>query len=102
MSMRHEVRYGPDNTVHVQNIAIMGFMVAGGQHHVYSKQGFDNWVKRSGIRKEDIHPVKTSGALPCGCGLKPGDVREYDGHVWHNGRFELSDEDYAELIKGES
>jgi hypothetical protein len=24
----------------------------------------------------------------CNCGLKPGDVKEYDGYVWHNPKWE--------------
>lgn len=75
--MHHFAQKGRDGNIHVQN------MVAGmfGQHHVHTKRGFGRW------RKEVGATVKWEGPGPCNCGLKPGQVREYDGHVWSNPQF---------------
>ncbi len=68
----------PDGTIHVQNV-VMGHL---GQHHVHTKESFQRWKKN--VRDEDLKVSKGE----CNCGLKPGDVKEYDGQVWHNKKWE--------------
>lgn len=78
-AMQFYARETPDGLIHVQN-AIMG---KNGQHHAHDKDSFERWQK--GIDKENIHFEKTES---CDCELKSGDVKEYDGKVWHNDKFE--------------
>ena len=78
-SMSFYADIDPNGCYHVQN-AIMGLR---GQHHVHTKDAFLKWSKQ--IKKENLHVGKEP--RECGCGLKPGFCREYDGHVWHNDRF---------------
>ena len=77
--MAFYVQKTDDGLVHVQNF-VMGLR---GQHHMHTPKGFQNW--KHGISGEDI-VVSEGGA--CGCGLKPGDVRDHDGAVWHKADFE--------------
>ncbi|MFA5152470.1 MAG: hypothetical protein WC554_07935 [Clostridia bacterium] len=68
-----------DGNIHVQNY--VGAM--SGQHHVHSPEGFEKWkrtIHLKDLTMEDEHE--------CFCGLKPGDVREYDGWVWKNEMFQ--------------
>jgi hypothetical protein len=51
---------------------------------VHSEKGFNYWKKNGKIADADIK----TGTGSCTCGLKPGDVREYDGQLWHNAKFE--------------
>jgi hypothetical protein len=67
----------PDGNIHVQNYV----GIYRGQHHVHSKKGFKKWLRENDL-KVDVVKGK------CDCGLKPGDIKEYDGVVWHNPRFE--------------
>jgi hypothetical protein len=69
----------PDGLYHVQNI------VAGrlGQHHVHSEKSYERWAQS--VDKRLIHYL---GEGECNCGLKCGDIREYDGTLWHNPKFE--------------
>jgi hypothetical protein len=78
VEMYFYVYKNPDGTIHVQNI-VMGRL---GQHHVHSEKSFEEWKK--GIPEHLIHYMGTS----CNCGLRAGDVMEYDGRVWHNPKFE--------------
>jgi len=77
--MRFYVHEDPDGNYHVQN-AVAGHL---GQHHVHSKASFESW--KGQIKKQDLEMLDSA---PCDCGLRPGDVREYDGRVWHNEKFE--------------
>lgn len=67
----------PDGTIHIQN-AIDGLP---GQHHVHTKESFERW--RSTLKPKYLEIKKGE----CSCGLRPGQVREYDGDVWFNDRF---------------
>ena len=67
-----------DGLYHVQNV-VMGRL---GQHHVHTEEGFKRWAK--GIPERLIHMMMGE----CNCGLRPGDVMEYNGKVWHNPEFE--------------
>jgi len=69
----------PDGLYHVTNI-VMGHL---GQHHVHSEESYERWAR--GVDKALIHYL---GEGKCNCGLKSGDVREFDGTVWHNPKFE--------------
>jgi len=77
--MKFYVTITPDGLYHVQNY-IGGYR---GQHHVHSKHGFDNWVNIAEINKDDLVIAKGM----CCCKLKAGDIREFDGYLWHNERF---------------
>ncbi len=79
LSMTFYATTTPDGNVHVQN-AVMGLM---GQHHVHTRAGFLKWKRQ--VRKEDLRTEKSRS--PCGCGLKPGQVREYDGKTWESDRW---------------
>jgi hypothetical protein len=68
----------PDGLYHIQNV-VMGHL---GQHHIHSEKSYKKWVK--GIDKKFVHFREGE----CNCGLKPGDVKEYDGQVWHNPKWE--------------
>jgi hypothetical protein len=78
IEMHFYIVKNPDGTYHVQNV-VMGML---GQHHVHTEKGFKEWSKN--IDKRFIHFM--DGV--CNCGLKPGDVKEYDGKVWHNEKYE--------------
>jgi hypothetical protein len=81
IEMHFYVVKAPDGTYHVQNIlSPFGKL---GQHHVHSEKSYEKWAQN--IDKKFIHYL---GEKPCDCGLKCGDVREYDGRVWHNPEFE--------------
>ena len=80
LKMMYYVSTNKDGTIHVQN-CIMGRF---GQHHVHSKKGFENWKKN--ISEKDI--IKLKDTKDCNCNLKVGDVKEYDGTIWHNEKFE--------------
>ena len=76
IKMTHHATFCPDGTVHVQNfVAWMS-----GQHHVHSKASYLRW-------KEETKSAAEEAKGTCNCGLKPGQVREYDGRVWSNPRF---------------
>ena len=75
-----EVTETPDGLFHVQNW-VGPFR---GQHHVHTAKGLKNWMRKADINKKHLRIRKGE----CNCGLKPGDVREYDGQVWHNNDFE--------------
>ena len=75
IDMRFFATECPDGTIHVQNI-VAGYK---GQHHVHSKESFERWRKGKDV-------VIEKGT--CDCGLKAGDCREYDGHVWHSKKWE--------------
>jgi hypothetical protein len=79
IEMHFYVVKAPDGTYHVQNV-VLGKL---GQHHVHSEKSYEKWAQN--IDKRLIHYL---GEKPCDCGLKCGDVREYDGRVWHNPEFE--------------
>jgi len=73
----------PDGLYHVQNY-VRGIGGGSGQHHLHNEESFKRW-------KKDIDPkyLHISEEKSCSCGMKrSGDVREYDGHEWHNERFE--------------
>jgi len=74
--MRHTAARLPDGSVHVQNY-LPGIYGGLGQHHVHTAENFAAWSK-------DIDPkyLKVADAKACGCGLEPGQTREYDGKVW--------------------
>ena len=77
IEMEHYVTEAPNGTVHVQNV-IGGLP---GQHHVHTPASFKRWC-------ETTHPkIAETAKGECGCGLTPGQVREYDGGVWFNDRF---------------
>jgi len=76
ISMSFYATETPDGNVHVQN-AVMGML---GQHHVHTQGSYARW------KREPKVTVKASKGT-CDCGLKPGDVREYDGKVWHSDKF---------------
>jgi len=78
IKMRFAVDITPDKLYHVTNM-VMGRK---GQHHVHTKEGYEQW--KHGIADDDIF----IGEAECDCGLKPGDVKEYDGHTWHNYKFD--------------
>ena len=64
-SMRHYVHINIDGSIHVTN-AVAGMI---GQHHVHTKDGFQIW--------EPVGEVITlRHGLDCGCGLRPGEVKE--------------------------
>lgn len=68
----------PDGLIHVQNV-IDGLL---GQHHIHNEQSFERW------RKDVPDAILTIDEGACDCGLDtPGQIREYDGHVWFNDRF---------------
>ena len=81
--MRFYVWRNRDGSIHVQNVVYF-LGVRYGQHHVHTEEGFRRWLEKAGVKPEQL--VFLDGE--CGCGLKPGDVREYDGRVWHNPEFE--------------
>lgn len=74
--MHHDAARLPDGSVHVQNW-ISGMGGGLGQHHVHTAEDFAAWAK-------DIDPkyLKITDRKACGCGLTPGQTREYDGKVW--------------------
>jgi len=74
----------PDGTIHVQN-AVMGHL---GQHHVHTAAEFAAWRKGVGAKY-----LKLADAKACGCGLEPGQVREYDGKVWSGEKSRNRDAD---------
>lgn len=74
-TMRFYVHRNEDGSVHVQN-ALMGHA---GQHHVHSPEGFDEWRSKG----DDI--VEQSGQ--CNCDLSIGQVRDANGRVWDNPKF---------------
>lgn len=65
--MRHYIIKTEDDLIHVQN-AVMGLF---GQHHVHTKEQFDEWVRKNKIAEEDIIDL---GSERCVCGLKAGEV----------------------------
>ena len=77
IEMHFYVTKTPDGLIHVQNF-IRGLR---GQHHIHNEDSFKRWKKD--IDPKYIHVSEGS----CDCGLKLGQVREYDGHVWFNDRF---------------
>jgi len=77
--MFHYATETPDGLIHVQNY-VMGLS---GQHHVHTKEGFRAWLKIAKVRKRDVSIRKGS----CNCGLKPSEVREYDGRKWKSDDF---------------
>lgn len=77
--MTYHVTITEDGFYHVQNV-VMGHL---GQHHVHTKKGYEFWLKNIN-NKEDIKVSKGK----CNCDLNAGDVREYDGHIWHKQEFE--------------
>jgi hypothetical protein len=79
IEMEFYVTVDKNGYYHVQNV-VMGLL---GQHHVHTKEGYERWAKK--INPKYIHFL---GEGECRCDLKPGDVREYDGTVWHNKEFE--------------
>jgi hypothetical protein len=83
IDMRHAVDITPDGLYHVTNI-VMGMR---GQHHVHSKEGYERWKAHNKIPDEKI----IIGEGNCNCGMRPGDVEEYDGHKWHSDRFEKNE-----------
>ena len=61
-----------DGTIHVQN-AVGGML---GQHHVHMPEDFEAW-RTGGRRKiEDAEIEWLRDTSPCGCGLKPGEVKD--------------------------
>lgn len=75
--MTFYAQHCPDGSIHIQNY-IIGL---GGQHHVHSGKSFESW-------KRDSDEINWLPDGPCDCGLAVGDVREYDGKVRHNEKFE--------------
>jgi len=75
--MSHYVTIDLNGWYHVQNV-VSGYS---GQHHVHSKEGFERWVRETHTGKSDLIIDNTPRA--CDCGLKPGDVRDHEGHVRH-------------------
>ena len=71
------VQLTPDGNCHVQNM-VGGYL---GQHHVHTEAGFEKWKK--GVSEEDLRIARGR----CSCGLKPSQVREYDGKVWQSNDF---------------
>jgi hypothetical protein len=81
IEMHFYVTKNKDGLYHVQN-TVMGHF---GQHHIHNKKSFNKWKK--GIPKKYIHILE--GTSDCNCGLmKSGDVRDHEGNVSHNDRFE--------------
>ena len=78
IEMRFYVVRNPDGTYHVQNV-VLGHL---GQHHVHTEKGFEKWKKD--VPERLIHYIEGT----CDCGLRPGDIMEYDGKVWHNPELE--------------
>lgn len=76
--MVHYVTITEDGLYHVQNYV----GPYRGQHHVHTKKGFEYWLKNVDRKNVKVENGK------CDCGLKAGDVREYDGQLWHNKEFE--------------
>jgi hypothetical protein len=68
-----------DGLIHVQNY--VGYHE--GQHHVHTKESFEKW-KNQGKTPTEVTVEKGE----CLCKLKAGDVREYDGQIWHNNKWE--------------
>lgn len=77
IQMLFHVTKTEDELYHIQN-SVMGLS---GQHHVHTQKGFDSWLK--GVKKG---PTVEHGK--CSCGLKAGYVRDHDGQVWKNDKFE--------------
>jgi len=81
IEMHFYVTKTEDGLYHVQNV-VMGHF---GQHHIHNEKSFNKWKKN--INPKYIHMFEFKAS--CNCGLtKSGDVREYDGHEWHNDKFE--------------
>jgi hypothetical protein len=78
--MRFEVTKTKDGLIHVQNC--VGFLR--GQHHVHTKQGYRQWLRMSKAKMRTITVLKPD---KCDCGLKPSEVREYDGNKWTSKDF---------------
>ena len=78
--MLHAVDITDDGLYHITNV-VLGMR---GQHHVHNKESYERWKKQGKIFDEYI----TIGPGKCNCGMKSGDCEEYDGHRWHNERFE--------------
>ena len=77
IEMHYYVTIAPTKEVHIQNMV----MNMAGEHHIHSWKGFFKWKRN--IDRKFIH-IKNG---ECDCGLKIGDVKEYDGKVWHNEKF---------------
>lgn len=80
IDVRFAVDITADGLYHVTNV-VMGMH---GQHHVHTKESYERWKKSGKIFDDRI----IIGEGKCNCGMEPGDVEEYDGHRWHNNRFE--------------
>ncbi len=80
IDMRFAVDITTDGLYHVTNV-IMGMR---GQHHVHTKESYGRWKEQGKILDDKI--IIAEGI--CNCGMVAGDVKEYDGHRWHNDRFE--------------
>ena len=76
--MHHDAVRLPDGTVHVQNW-IAGMYGGLGQHHVHTAAEFAAW--RNCVAAKYL---KLTDAKHCGCGLAPGQTREYDGKIWNS------------------
>lgn len=68
-----------DGLYHVQNY-VMGLR---GQHHIHNEKSFNKWKKD--IAEKFLHISEGS----CNCELtKSGDVKDREGNISHNERFE--------------
>jgi len=75
--MLHFATIYDDGTVHVQNY-VSGMA---GQHHVHTLEGYRKW---KGDLKLKCSERKGKSGEKCDCGLSPGQLKEYTGHVWEN------------------
>jgi hypothetical protein len=76
--MRHTAIRTDDGLIHIQNH--VGTLT--GQHHVHTTKSYERWLVNIA---PVAHPTVTTGK--CLCGLSVGDVREYDGKIWHSEEF---------------
>jgi len=83
MEMHFYVIKTKDGLYHVQNVVTTDVGIFFGQHHVHTEEGFKKWARN--VKEENIHFL---GEGECNCGLRAGDVREYDGREWHSKELE--------------
>ena len=81
MVMKHYFCKYPDGSIHVDNF-VGSYQ---GQHHVHTAKSFAKW--RTLVDATSVQELKSTQRAACGCGLHPGQVREYDGRIWDNPVF---------------
>lgn len=84
IDMRFAVEITAEGFYHVTNV-VNGMR---GQHHVHTKKSYEKWKSEGNITDDRI----IIGKGTCDCGMKPGDVEEFNGRKWHSDRFEKEKE----------